>query len=116
MLSTQYLRQLSDKELLRIAKLELDPLTCTPWEAELLRRLDKDPEHEELAETLDYQGLSIKAANRLLVLSADFNTDEVSDMLQFFKQEDITDCDQVRGIFTRARAVLDAAKDLDQVF
>lgn len=98
-LDPKLLAQVDDEHLLRVAHLEIDPLTSTPLELELLRRLERKTDEAEpamvyadKAEDFGYdrnETNSIEAFEGALQFAADFDPATYRPLLDLLGEHDI---------------------------
>lgn len=119
MLSAQYLKQLSDSELVRIASHEINDLTSSALEIELLARLEQvtdsiEPAEELMALTTDY-GIDTAQVRNLLESHPE-TVETMADLLKALNDEDIHSVDQLKQLITFRKEFRALASDAGDVF
>ena len=119
MLNAQYLKQLSDSELVRIASHEINDLTSSALEIELLARLEQatdsvEPAEELMALITDY-GIDT-AQVRALLESHPETVETMTDLLKALNDEDIHSVDQLKELIAFRKEFRALASDAGDVF
>lgn len=100
------LRTLTDAELLRIARAEIDDLTSTPLEIELLRRFDLLVQQARVIQAIDAKGYDTDTTEGLERLEADLAAVDLIERDIGFTLSNPKDLERLKGL-------LDAALDHD---
>ena len=119
MLNAMHLRTLSNEELVRIASHEVNDLTSSALEIELLSRLEQvidtvEPAEELMALTTDY-GID-NAQVRSLLESHPSSVSEMTDLLKALNDEDIHTVDQLKQLISFHKEFQALASDAGDVF
>lgn len=132
MLTPAYLKQLSDAELARIASREINDLTSTPLEVELLARLEQLIGAAALRKVAEDHGVTAQDIDALLGAIGDFevppehlrqlleshpsNVSEMASLLASLNDQDIHSRDQLEPLIAFATEFRALANDAGDVF
>ncbi len=109
MLTSQYLQLLDAHELVRIAHLELDPLTCTPFEAALLHHLEAAQANIDLNALMCALDVEPSAVKQLLE-AVPGSVEDAAQLLKTLKINGLEDPQSLTDFFTKAERLTDAAE------
>ena len=116
MLTAQLMAQMEDEHLAAAARAELDPLTCTPLEIELLDRFDRLLESKQIIDLVEEHEISADEVNAIgQALGAGVGIAELTAIVRVLEEFNTTDERALRKKLERAEKFYHIANDAGDV-
>jgi len=116
MLTAQLMKSMDDEHLLTAARTELDPLTCTPLETELLDRFERLLEHKQVIDLVEEHEINADEVDALgQALGAGVGIGDLTAIVGVLEELNATDEKTLRQKLERANKFYSIASDTGDV-
>lgn len=116
MLTAQLMASMDDEHLLAAARAELDPLTCTALELDLLERFERLLEHKQVIDLVEEHEINTDELDALgQALGAGVGIGELTAIVGVLEEFNATDKATLRQKLERADKFYDIANDTGDV-